>query len=38
MFDGILRCVIPVVYRKSNGEANISHENTIMVVWIYDGV
>jgi hypothetical protein len=38
MFDGILRCVIPVVYRKSNGEVNISHENTTMVVWIYDGV
>jgi hypothetical protein len=22
----------------SNGEVNISHENTTMVVWIYDGV
>ena len=33
-----LRCVIPVVCRKTNGEVNISHENTSMVVWIYDGV
>ena len=32
-----LRCVIPVVCRKTNGEVNISHENTTMVVWIYDG-
>ena len=31
----ILRCVIPVVCRKTNGEVNISHENTTMVVWIY---
>ena len=23
---------------KSNGEVNIGHENTTMVVWIYDGV
>jgi len=34
----ILRCVIPVVCRKTNGEVNVSHENTTMVVWIYDGV
>jgi hypothetical protein len=34
----ILRCVIPVVCRKPNGEVNIGHENTTMVVWIYDGV
>jgi len=34
----ILRCVIPVVCRKTNGEVNISHENTGMVVWIYDGI
>ena len=34
----ILRCVVPVVCRKTNGEVNISHENTAMVVWIYDGV
>jgi len=24
--------------RLANGEVNISHENTTMVVWIYDGV
>jgi len=34
----ILRCVIPVVCRKTNGEVNISHENTTMVFWIYDVV
>ena len=34
----ILRCVVPVVCRKTDGEVNISHENTTMVVWIYDGV
>jgi len=28
----------PVVCRKTNGEVNISHENTTMAVWIYDGV
>ena len=33
----ILRCVIPVVCRKTNGEVDISHKNTTMVVWIYDG-
>jgi len=22
----------------SNGEVNISHENTTIVVWIYDGI
>jgi len=33
----ILRCVIPVVCRKTNGEVNISHENTTIVVRIYDG-
>ena len=33
-----LRCVIPVVCRITNGEVNISHENTTMVVWIYDSV
>ena len=27
----ILRCVIPVVFRKTNGEVNISHGNTAMV-------
>jgi len=34
----ILRCVIDVVCRKTNGEANIGHENTTMVVWICGGV
>jgi hypothetical protein len=34
----ILRCVIPVVCRKTNGEVNISNENIITIVWIYDGV
>ena len=34
----ILRCVFPVVCTKTNGEVNISHENTTMAVWIYDGV
>ena len=34
----ILRCVIPVMCRKTDGGANISHENTNMVVRIYDGV
>jgi len=24
--------------RKTNGEVNISHENTTVVIWIYDGV
>ena len=24
--------------RKTNGEVNISHENTTVVVWIYDGI
>ena len=33
-----LRCVIAVVCRKTNGEVNISHENTTMVEWVYDGV
>jgi len=23
---------------ETNGEVNISHENKIMVVWIYDGI
>jgi len=23
---------------NANGEVNISHENTTMVVWIYDGI
>jgi len=36
-YQEILRCVIPVVCRKTNGEVNISHENTTMVVWIYEG-
>jgi len=26
------------VCRKTNGEVNISHENTTVVIWIYDGV
>jgi len=34
----ILRFVIPVVCRKIEAEVNISHENTTMVVRIYDGV
>ena len=34
----VLRCFITVVCRKTNGEVNISHENTSMVVWIYDDV
>ena len=34
----ILRCAIPVVCRMTNGEINISHGNTTVVVWIYDGV
>jgi hypothetical protein len=34
----ILMCVIPVVCRKTNGQVNTSHENTTMVVWIYDGI
>jgi hypothetical protein len=34
----ILRCIIPVVCIQTNGEVNISHENTTMVVWIYGGV
>ena len=25
-------------YRFCNGEVNISHETTTMVVWIYDGI
>ena len=33
-----LRCVIRVVCRKTNGEVNIGHENTTMVVWICGGV
>ena len=24
--------------RQTNGQANISHETTTMVVWIYDGI
>ena len=24
--------------RKTNGEVNISHETTTVVVWIYDGI
>jgi len=36
--EWILWCVIPVVWRETNGEVNISHENTTMVVWIYDGI
>jgi len=34
----ILRCVMPVVCRKTNGDVNISHETTTVVVWIYDGI
>jgi len=34
----VQRFVIPVVCRKTNGEVNISHENTAMMVWIYNGV
>ena len=34
----VLKCVIPVVCRNTNGEVNISHENTIVLVWIYGGV
>jgi len=34
----ILRCVIPVVCRKADGEVNIGHETTTMLVWIYDGI
>ena len=34
----VLRCVIPVVCRKTNSEVNISHETTTVVVWIYDGI
>jgi len=30
-FDG-------VTLNKANGEVNISHETTTMVVWIYDGI
>jgi len=30
--------VIPVVYRKTNGEVHISHETTTMVLWICDGI
>jgi hypothetical protein len=28
----------PLRVEKTDGEVNISHENTTMVVWIYDGV
>jgi len=28
----------PVVCRKTNGDVNISHEITTMVVWIYYGL
>jgi len=34
----ILKCVIPVVCRKTNGGVNVIHETTTMVVWIYDGI
>ena len=34
----VLRCVFPVVCRKTNGVVNISHGNTTVVVWIYGGV
>ena len=37
-FSVILKCAIAVVCRKTNGEVNISQENTTVVVWIYDGV
>jgi len=26
------------VVRQTNGEVNISHETTTVVVWIYDGI
>ena len=29
---------MPVVCRRTNGMVNIDHENTTMVVWIYDGI
>jgi len=38
IFKVFLRCVIPVVFRKTSGEVNISHETNTMVVWIYDGI
>jgi len=28
----------PLCVEKTNGEVDISHENTTMVVWIYDGI
>jgi len=31
-------CQPRFVCRKTNSEVNISHENTTMVVWIYDGI
>ena len=34
----LLRCVVPVVCRKTNVEVNIGHENTTVVVWICGGV
>ena len=33
----LLVMLVPWLY-KTSGEVNISHENTTMVVWIYDGV
>jgi len=28
----------PLCVEKTNGEVNICHETTTMVVWIYDGI
>jgi hypothetical protein len=34
----VVRARIKVLDRNTNGEVNICHENTTMVVWIYDGI
>jgi hypothetical protein len=35
---GDARITVTLVSDTTKGEVNISHENTTMVVWIYDGV
>ena len=32
------RILLGATFSAPNGEVNISHENTTVVVWIYDGV
>jgi len=37
-FVGQVSGMAPCSMVTHNGEVNISHENTAMVIWIYDGV